>query len=76
MFDKIKFIITVIPLIIDAIKEIEKCFPQGGEGAEKLKLVKNILISIDCNFDKYWDTIQDIIGYVVTFCNNTGVFKK
>lgn len=78
-----KTVISLIPLIIQAITAIEAAFPQGGTGAAKLEVVKSALktasdVSSDLvgNFDAYWPVIEKVISSVVSLANSSGVFKK
>lgn len=76
MFEQIKLVISILPIIIEAVKQIEALFPESGNGRQKLELVKNILISADSNLEDSWPLISKVIGSVVAFCNSTGLFKK
>ena len=79
----VKTIITLIPLLIQAITAIEQAFPQSGQGASKLEAVKATLqgaadVSADMagQFETIWPVIQKVIGSVVSLANAAGAFKK
>ena len=78
-----KTILGLLPAIIDAVKAIEAAFPEGGKGQAKLELVKTTLqTAYDYaedkvgSFDAVWKMVQPVVGAVVAFANNTGLFKK
>lgn len=69
----IKTVISILPLIIQAIDAVEGAFPQSGKGAAKLDVVKSILsgsveVAEDVDngqFDKLWTVISKVIGTIV-----------
>ena len=79
----IKLVLSLLPLIIDAVKAIESAFPASGQGAAKLALIKEtIQQAYDAGngavakFDEVWPTLQKTVASVVAFMNSTGAFKK
>ena len=79
----LKLILSLLPAIIDAVKSIEQTLPAGGQGAQKLDLVRQILASAYSTstdavgtFEQVWPSIQGTVNAVVSFLNVTGVFKK
>ena len=73
--DKLKLILNLLPLLITLIKSVEIALPEKGQGAVKLALVKEILISVDTSVSAIWPTIETIIAGIVKTLNSTGVFK-
>lgn len=73
--DKLKLILNLLPLLITLIKSVEIALPEKGQGAVKLALVKEILISVDTSVSAIWPTIETIIAGIVKALNATGVFK-
>ena len=72
-------ILQIIQILIPLIKEIEKLFPQGGAGAEKLALAQDILMtSADISGEmkdmvvNNWPKIAVWIGRLVTLFNKVG----
>lgn len=69
----IKTIISILPLVIQAIDAIEAAFPVSGKGAAKLDVVKAVLqgsveVADDVDngqFDKIWVVISKVISAVV-----------
>jgi hypothetical protein len=76
MFAQIKFVLSILPILVSTVREIEALFPEGGEGQQKLVLVKNILTETDETISENWNLIEKLIGYVVGFFNSTGKFEK
>ncbi len=79
----LKLIFSILPAIIDAVKTIETAIPEGGKGADKMKLLYEILtVTYDQSnkafgaFDQVWPVISNTIQACVAAFNNTGVFKK
>lgn len=80
----VKTILSLFPLIIQAISTVEAAFPVSGQGSNKLELIKQVLansaqVSDDISsgqFDQLWPVIQKTIGTVVELFNATGLFKK
>jgi hypothetical protein len=72
----LKTLLSLFPMIIDAVNILESAFPQAGQGAAKLEVVKTTLKSaFDVAtdgvgvFDKIWPSIQSIITSVVNLKN-------
>lgn len=80
----VKTILSLFPLIVQAITTVEAQVSISGQGAAKLDLIKQVLsgsaeISDDMSngkFDQVWPAVQKTIGAVVGLFNATGVFKK
>lgn len=69
----IKTVIGLFPMIVQAITAIEAAFPQSGKGADKLELLKQVLlgsaeVSTDLDkgqFDAVWPAIAKTVSAVV-----------
>jgi len=79
----IKAVLSMLPLIIEAVKTLESAFPAPGQGASKLSAVRMIVESAysaasdaTVKFDQLWPSIQSAISAVVSLANSTGLFKK
>lgn len=79
----IKTIISLLPLLIQAIQTIEGALPEGGNGAAKLAVLKSVLENayrltndIGIQFDALWPAISSIAGELVKLFNTAGTFKK
>lgn len=80
----IKTILSILPLIVQAITTIEQAFPQSGQGSNKLELIKQTLlgaseVSEDVGirqFETMWPALQKTISAVVSLANASGLFKK
>lgn len=78
----LKTLISLFPLIIQAVQAIESAFPQGSQGAAKLDAVKGVIQSaygavqnVEQPFESMWPAIQGVVSTVVTLANATGLFK-
>lgn len=79
----IRLIFSILPQIIDAVKTIEAAIPGTGKGAEKLKLIQEVLTTTyeQSNkafgtFDQVWPIIQGTVKAAVNAFNSTGTFNK
>lgn len=79
----IRLVLTLLPVIIDAVKAIEAAYPASGQGALKLDLVRGVLegaynagSGAAAKFEDLWPALQSTIGSVVSFMNSAGMFKK
>lgn len=81
--DILKIIIGILPILIDAIKLVERNIPGSGNGVEKLAATKTLLessykISTDAvmSFESIWPALQKTIAGLIAAFNATGVFAK
>lgn len=79
----IRAVLSLLPLIIEAVKAIEAAFPQSGAGAAKSAAIRSTLesaykVASDASvaFDALWPAIQTAINAVVGVANSTGAFRK
>ena len=79
----IKLILALLPSIIEAVRAIEAALPSGGQGAQKLALVRETLaagfsVAGDAvtSFESVWPAIERTVGAVVGLFNRTGQFNK
>lgn len=79
----VKTIISLLPLIIQAVQAIEGALPEGGNGTAKLAVLKSVLenafkLSSDMSiqFETLWTAISSVAGEVVKLFNAAGTFKK
>lgn len=84
---KLVMILTLVnqlfPLLIQTVKMVEQAFPQGGQGAAKLEMVRKALedafqtvTDVQVSFDQMWPTLKGMIDMAVKIYNLTGEFKK
>ena len=81
--EQIKFILGLLPMIIEAIKAIEAAIPGEGNGEKKLGLVRAILEGAyqagDAgsvgDFNSVWPAIARTVSAAVALLNSTGAFK-
>jgi hypothetical protein len=78
----LKLILTILPLLMDAIKLIEQLIPESGKGSAKLGAVKAVIepsylaSNETLPFESAWPVIEKVISGIVTALNDAGVFKK
>lgn len=72
----LKLIASLLPTLISLIQSVEQAIPESGKGAEKLALVKNILISTDSTLTPAWPAIESVVGAIVSLFNSIGTFSK
>lgn len=79
----IRMILSLLPLILTAVKAIEEALPEGGQGAAKLALVRGAIeagysIANDAvvSFEHAWPAISKTVSAVVALYNSSGTFKR
>lgn len=79
----IKLILTLLPLILQVVEAVEAAFPEGGQGAAKLAMVRKIIevaykatSDMTVAFDAVWPVFEQTIAAVVATYNTLGTFKK
>ena len=78
-----KALMALLPIMIELVKVVEAQFPQAGQGAAKLAMVRQMLEAavtagsdIGVSFDDIWPKLQGVVGSIVAVFNTTGAFKK
>jgi hypothetical protein len=78
-----RLILTLLPLILEAVKVIEAALPESGRGAEKLALIRAALESAFATaadtvgtFEQIWPALQSTVAAVVGLFNSVGLFRK
>jgi hypothetical protein len=81
IFALIKLLIAIGPGIIAMIVELEKLFPESGQGSVKLALIKAyVQKAFDFagtalpSFEGIWPKIAEIISVAVSIFNSSGLF--
>lgn len=79
----IRIVLSLLPILIDAIKALEAAFPVSGQGSQKLELIRSIVeqaynagTGTLVKFEDVWPVLQKSINSLVGFMNSTGIFKK
>jgi hypothetical protein len=79
----LKLIVSILPVLIDAIKVIEYAIPGAGKGEAKLAAVRSVVesaykVSTDTlpSFEQMWPVLQKTITGIVDGFNAAGNFKK
>lgn len=79
----VQLAVSMIPLLIDAIKAVEAAVPGTGRGEQKLALVRELLESahrttqgMDVAFSELWPVLQTLINRLVATFNADGSLSK
>jgi hypothetical protein len=78
-----RLIVALMPILVAAIKSAEELFPEGGNGATKLALVRGLIESAyatasdtEATFDEIWPTLKRAIDSIVAAFNSARVFRS
>jgi len=69
-------VLQIVPALIGVIKAIEDVMPEGGQGVEKLALVRDIMGQAYDGLDDIWPTLVKVIETVVATFNRLGIFGR
>jgi hypothetical protein len=79
----LKTIITLLPLVIQAISAVEEAFPGTKVGSAKLDTVKSVIQAsyttakdVEIGFEDLWPALSSVIASIVKNFNLAGIFKK
>ncbi|MCK9504703.1 MAG: hypothetical protein M0Q95_11040 [Porticoccaceae bacterium] len=82
----LKLIVSILPLLIDAIKLIESAMPGTGNGEAKLSAVRSVVESaykastdtfpVISDFETVWPVMEKSVSGLVSAFNRAGEFKK
>jgi len=79
----LKLILSMLPLIIDAIKLIEATIPGQGQGELKLAAIRSAVessyeVSEESlpSFELLWKAVSKVIARLVAVFNSSGQFEK
>lgn len=79
----LKLVVSILPLLIDAIKAVEDAIPGAGKGEAKLAAVRSAMESsykvstdVQASFEEVWPVMENTVGGIVKGFNAAGVFKK
>lgn len=78
----LKLILSLLPVIIEAVKALELALPSAGQGANKIGTLREILqgvfdLSKDAGvtFEQAWPAIEKTTAVVVSLFNKVGAFS-
>jgi len=74
--DTLLKVLQLVPALIQVIKAVEELLPEGGQGAAKLAMVRDIMAQAYDQLDELWPTLEGVIEKIVAFFNRVGIFKK
>lgn len=82
-FQTIRLVLSLLPMILDVVRAIEAALPEGGNGAEKLALVRETIaagyaIATDAvaSFETVWPALEKTVAAAVALFNATGAFRS
>lgn len=76
MFETIKLVLQVLPLIITVTQQLEAQFPESGLGKLKMSLVIETIRASLSGSQELLPVINKVVDAVVTVFNTFGIFKK
>lgn len=81
--DVLRVVAALIPAVKALIREVEELIPEGGRGADKLAIVRDMLEAafdalddVPVAFAEVWPVLQRLIDKFVSIFNAIGEFRK
>ncbi len=71
----ITLLFQLLPLAIQLVGAVEGLLPDGN-GAAKLKMVKDALTEVNSSVDTVWPVIEKVIGNIVATMNTVKAVAK
>lgn len=78
-----KTVISLIPLVVQAIQVVEAAIPGKGKGEQKLSMVRSIIEEVYDEaddliepFEAIWTRLSRLVSRFVVIFNGDGTFKK
>lgn len=79
----LKIILSLLPLLIEAVRVVEAALPASGQGASKLTLVRATIeagytaaAEVTVKFEALWPALEKTVAAVVSTLNALGEFRK
>lgn len=79
----LKLILSMMPILIGAIKAVEEAIPGSGAGETKIITIRTIIEAaystandVVVRFDDLWPALKRTIDGLVAAFNARGIFKK
>jgi len=79
----IKLVVSLLPVLIEAIKAVEEAIPGKGAGEAKLAAIRAIIegvyataTDLGVTFGEVWPVLEKTISGLVAAFNKSGEFKK
>lgn len=79
----LRTIVSLMPVLIQAIKAAEEAIPGSGKGEQKLAMIRGVLeagysaaTDAEATFDEIWPAVQKAVSSIVTALNAANVFKR
>lgn len=74
MIEAFKFVISLLPALIEAIKAVEAALPEPGRGAAKLAIVREMILVVDESLESAWPLLEKFVNGLVRVFNSFGIF--
>jgi len=75
--------LSIVPLLIQLVKQVEDLFPESGKGKEKAEFVRLALETafekvsgVSASFAEVWKVAEPFISKLVALFNSNGTFSK
>lgn len=76
MLETIKLVLSLLPIIIQAVRQLEELFPESDRGAMKLDLIRRTIQNVYDISDNTLPLIEKMVNTIVDIFNKFGIFKK
>lgn len=76
MLETIKLILSLLPIIIQTVRQLEELFPESDRGAMKLDLIRRTIQNVYDISDNTLPLIEKMVNTIVDIFNKFGIFKK
>lgn len=76
MLETIKLVLSLLPLVIQAVRQLEELFPESDRGAMKLDLIRRTIQNVYDISDNTLPLIEKMVNTIVDIFNKFGIFKK
>ena len=73
---KVLLVLQMIPALLGIVKSVEEILPEGGQGAEKLGLIRSVMSELYGDISSIWPSLESVIGVIVSWFNRMGIFNK
>lgn len=76
MLETIKLVLSLLPLVIQAVRQLEELFPESDRGTMKLDLIRRTIQNVYDISDNTLPLIEKMVNTIVDIFNKFGIFKK
>lgn len=76
MLETIRLVLSLLPIVIQVIRQLEELFPESNRGTMKLDLIVRTIQEVYETSDKAIPIIEKMVNVIVDIFNKFGIFKK